>query len=86
MKKKAKRTEPSPAWLKLMRKAEAALVESAPAQSLPSPRCRCFEPWIGGHEPRCPLWQARCADCGIHNGLHRYGCRYWVEHPERTPF
>lgn len=45
-----------------------------------------FNPWILGHRPRCPMFMAKCPDCGMSSGTHKERCPFWDSHPLLTPF
>lgn len=59
-------------------------------------RCRCWErrletnermnPYIYGHDHRCPLYLPRCDACGHVFGTHRWNCPWWDTHPDQTPY
>lgn len=81
--------QPSPAWERLKKKPKQLLHE--PGALVVEPHgiwttCHCWEPWVNGHSYRCPLWKKECGECGFHNGLHKWTCRWWEEHAGATPF
>lgn len=75
------------------------LVPSLPSDVVPQTgraRCRCWNrrletnermnPYIYGHDHRCPLYLPQCEQCGHLHGTHRWDCSWWDANPTQQPF